>query len=62
MGQVLTIRPLLEQPEGLAQGCIIAPDGGRLYLKAITEESGSLLCFGHQGSFYPCKSPSEALA
>lgn len=61
MEQVLTIGPLQELLEGLAQGSIFPRDGGRFYLKVIKEESGSVLRFGHQGSFYPCKSPSGAI-
>lgn len=43
--------------EGLLWDSNLPPDGGPDF-EAMTGESGSVLWFGHQGSFYTCKSPS----
>lgn len=56
--RLLTTRPFLEQqelrawPRALTSSQMVEGRDS----KAIAEEFGSFLCFGHQGSFYPCKS------
>lgn len=54
---LLTTRPRLEQQNAAN----LRPDEGKLRFTALKEDAGSVLRFGHQGSFYPCKSLSGGL-
>lgn len=54
---LLTTRPLLEQQKAAN----LRPEGGKLRFMALREDAGSVLRFGHQGSFYSCKSLSGGL-
>ena len=54
---LLTTRPLLEQQKAAN----LRPEGGKLRVTALWEDAGSVLWFGHQGSFYSCKSLSGGL-
>ena len=52
-----TTRPRLQQQKAIN----LRPDRGKLCFTALREDAGSVLWFGHQGSFYPCKSLSGGL-
>ena len=54
---LLTTGPRLEQQKAVN----LRPDRGKLHFTALREDAGSVLWFGHQGSFYPCKSLSGGL-